>query len=177
MRRCWRYLAMFVILIALVAFISLFFVYRGYFNVAATSSDLPIVAWFLGNTMDHSVSRHAADIQVPALDDPAMMRLGFQHYRGMCVECHAAPGVKAEELAKGLNPDPPELAESIGDWEPNEIFWITKHGVRMTGMPAWGPTHSDKEIWAMVSFVRKLPTMKPDEYRKMDRGTPPLVEN
>jgi mono/diheme cytochrome c family protein len=148
----------------------------GFYNVAATYPDPRPVARFLGGVMDASVERHAAGIHVPPLNDPNMVRLGFQHYRGMCVERHAAPGVSAEELAKGLNPKPPKLARSLRDWQPGRMFWITEYGVRMTGMPAWGPTHSDNEIWAIVAFLDRVTKMSPADYRKMDREVPALRE-
>ncbi len=162
---------------AAVSAFGLAFAYSGLYSVAATYPDRSAVTWFLGTTMDRSVQRHAAGTRAPALDSPEMFRTGFQHYREMCVECHGAPGVPPAELAQGLNPSPPPLVESAGDWEPSELFWITKNGVRMTGMPAWGPTHSDDKIWAIVAFVRRLPKLSEAEYRALDRQVPALPED
>jgi mono/diheme cytochrome c family protein len=64
-----------------------------------------------------------------------------------------------------MNPEPPDLVESAGDWKPNEFFWITKYGVRMTGMPAWDKTLTDKQIWAITATAMKLADTKPDEYQ------------
>ena len=136
------------------------------------SHDTALAAWVLGTTMDHSVQRHAAGIKVPALDDPAMVEAGFGHYRRMCAGCHGTPGMR--KRAGGFNPDPPELTEAAGDWKPNELFWITKFGVRMSAMPAWGVSHSDSEIWQIVAFTQKLPSMKPAEYQALNRQVPPM---
>ncbi len=149
--------------------------YSGFYNVAAESRDKGATAWLLGTVMVRSVRRHAAGIRVPPLDDPSLVRTGFQHYREMCVGCHGAPGIPPAELAQGLNPTPPLLAESAGGWKPNELFWITKHGVRMTGMPAWGVTHSDDKIWAIVAFTRRLPKLTAAEYQALERQVPPLT--
>jgi mono/diheme cytochrome c family protein len=177
MKRIWRWavwtLAAVIVLIAL----GLAFPYSGLYNVSATHPDSAPVTWLLSTTMKHSVQRRAAAIDAPSLEPPDMLRLGFQHYRGMCVGCHGAPGVEVDEAAQGLNPRPPELVKSAGKWQPNELFWITKNGVRMTGMPAWGVTHSDEKIWAIVSFVRGLPELTPEEYQTLDREIPPLPED
>jgi mono/diheme cytochrome c family protein len=170
----WRCVAWVLVIVVVLVAIGLAVLYSGVYNIAATYPDRGPVRWALGTAMDHSVARHAAGIRVPPLDDPAMVRLGFQHYREMCVECHGAPGVPAAELARGLNPDPPELVESAGDWKPEELFWITKNGVRMTGMPAWGATHTDEQIWAVVAFMRGLPKLTPEAYKALDRQVPPL---
>jgi mono/diheme cytochrome c family protein len=78
--------------------------------------------------------------------------------------------------ARGFNPDPPELTEAAGDWKPNELFWITRNGVRMSGMPAWSVTHSDKEIWEIVAFAQKLPKMTAAQYKELSRQAPPMRE-
>ena len=163
-----------IVLVIVAAIVGLAAMYSGIISVAANYPDKAIVAWALSTTMDHSVQRHAAGIKVPALDDPAMVQTGFGHYRGMCVGCHGAPGVEIGEMGRALNPEPPKLTEAAGDWKSNELFWIIKNGVRMSGMPAWGASHSDNEIWAIVAFARKLPSMKPAEYQALNRQVPPM---
>jgi mono/diheme cytochrome c family protein len=99
-----------------------------------------------------------------------MIMEGFRHYREMCVGCHLAPGVDATEIREGLLPKPPRLQKAVEEWTPEELFWITKNGVKMTGMPAWGPTHSDAKIWAIVAFLEKLPHMTAAQYQEMNRA-------
>ncbi len=169
MRCALRCLAAIILLAVIAAAVTFGYFRYGFYNVAASYPDRPAVASFLAYTADNSVSRHAAGIRVPSLDDPAMVASGANFYRHLCAECHGAPGGPPEDLAKGLNPAPPPLVESAGEWKPNELFWLTKHGVRMTGMPAWGPTHTDEEIWAMVAFLQRLPKLTPEEYRTFGR--------
>jgi mono/diheme cytochrome c family protein len=171
-RAVWAIPAVLVLIILVVAFS-----YSGMYNVSALGPDSGPVAWFLSTTSDHSVQRRAATIDTPALGSSDMLRLGFQHYRGMCIGCHGAPGVQIDEAGQGLNPRPPELVETAGEWQPNELFWITKNGIRMTGMPAWGVTHSDDKIWAIVAFLRGLPELTAADYQIMDREIPPLPED
>ena len=174
-RRAWlAWILGLVALIVLVGAIGVAFIYSGLYNVSARWRDSAPVAWVLSTTMDHSVHRHARGIKAPPLDDPTMIEAGLSHYREDCVMCHGAPGVKIGEVGRGLNPDPPEMTEAASDWRPSELFWITKNGIRMSGMPAWGVTHSDKDIWEVVAFARKLPGMKPAEYQAMIRKAGPM---
>jgi len=86
----------------------------------------------------------------------------------MCFSCHGAPGHKPSEIGRGLNPKPPQLdAEEIQGRSDAELYWIIKNGVRMTGMPAFGPTHEEKELWSIIAFLRRLPEMDAKAYDAM----------
>jgi mono/diheme cytochrome c family protein len=79
--------------------------------------------------------------------------------------------MKRTEISRGLYPRAPELRRNT-DLTPAELFWIVKHGVKMTGMPAWGVTHDDDLLWDVVAFVRKLPELTPEQYQTMVKGAP-----
>lgn len=175
-RGCLKAIMSVIAILVVLGIVAILFIYSGIYNVGATYPENTFTAWALSTTMDNSVKRHAKGIKVPSLDDPKMLQTGLSHYRELCAMCHGAPGVKIGEVGRGLNPDPPELTEAAKDWKPNELFWITKNGVRMTGMPAWGVTHTDQEIWDMVAFVRKLPSMTPAQYQAMSQKAPHIHE-
>lgn len=137
-------------------------------DVAATTPHWPVTRWVLSTTMENAVRRRAEDLVVPEdLDDTARIRAGAAAYDAMCVGCHGAPGVEPGILAEGLLPRPPELAEEAEEWDVAELFWITKHGVRMTGMPAFGPTHDDDELWEVAAFLGRLPGLSVSGYRSL----------
>jgi hypothetical protein len=48
-------------------------------------------------------------------------------------------------------------------------FWIVKHGVKMSAMPAWGKTLDDEAIWDVVAFVRTMPDMTPETYQQLSQ--------
>ena len=156
-----------VALLVLLFLAGIAFVHSGVYDVAASTPDNGFVKAMLSRTSHSSIERRAEGIQVPRLDDPDMIKRGLIHYYEMCVVCHGAPGMKPSEIAQGLNPYPPELAEKSEPDEAAEWFWIVKHGIKMTGMPAFGVTHSDEEIWAMIAFLQKMPKLSPEEYQKM----------
>jgi mono/diheme cytochrome c family protein len=130
------------------------------------------MSWFMSTTMDHSISARAKNITPPPLDDPALVTKGFGHYSEMCVMCHGAPGIRPDEFAQGLNPPSPNLAFSTRDMEPSEMFLVVKGGITMTGMPGFGSTHSDSEVWAIVAFLKHLQTMQPEEYTAFRKSKP-----
>ncbi|MGH7890557.1 MAG: c-type cytochrome, partial [Thermodesulfobacteriota bacterium] len=82
------------------------------------------------------------------------------------------PGLSVSELDNGFNPEPPDLIENIkeGKWSAEQLFWITKHGIKMSAMPAFGHNHSDEEIWTIVAFLERLPKISPEEYKAMEKA-------
>lgn len=139
------------------------YLHSGMYNVAASDEHLPLVESVLHSTMHASVSTRAEDIEVPDLDDPEMIRQGARAYEDLCTACHLKPGLDDTVLRAGLNPMPPRLAEP-SHRSPAEQFWIIKHGIKMTGMPAWGETHDDAELWEMVAFLQRLPELSEQDY-------------
>ena len=145
----------------------------GAYNVAATTPHTRLTEWLLNTTQKRSVASRADEIPDPPTVDSAMLRQGLEEYREMCVTCHGAPGVERGTLGKGINPKPPDLAKVAGGWTDRELFWITKHGIKLAGMPAFGVTHSDEALWAIVAFLRRLESMSAEEYRRL--GTEPAT--
>ena len=158
--------------IAALVILGLATVLLGISNVSAEHQDKGLVRWVLSTASDRSVERHAKGIEVPPLGDSAQVAMGFEHYQEMCVTCHGAPGEDRSEIGKGLNPHGPTLARSTTDMSNAEMFWVIKNGIKMTGMPSFGKTHTDEQIWALVSFVKKLPGMTDEQYRAFEAAYP-----
>jgi mono/diheme cytochrome c family protein len=149
---------------ALLAVAALAFIFSGLFDVAATTPDSGLIEWALETTQHRSVQRRSAGIPVPPLEDPEMIRIGLIEYHEMCVTCHGGPGIPASEIGQGLNPYPPELA-TRDRHDLREAFWVIQNGIKMTGMPAFGPTHTDEKLWAIVAFMNAMPKISPAEYQ------------
>ncbi len=143
------------------------FMYSGIYDISMLNHDNGVINWALDNGMTRSVQYHAKGIEVPDLSDAVKVREGFQVYKMRCVSCHGAPGVKSGQIAEGLWPTAPSLAETVPDWKPAELFWITKNGIKFTAMPAWGSSYNDDQIWAIVAYLEKLPSLTPAEYEAM----------
>ena len=147
-------------------------IYAGIYNVAADVPHTQPVYWLLEAVRERSIAARAADVVVPSdLADPKRIAAGAAQYAEMCSGCHLAPGMKRTEISRGLYPRAPELSRRSRP-TPAEEFWVVKHGVKMTGMPAWGVTHDDELLWDVVAFLRKLPELTADQYQTLVKSAP-----
>jgi hypothetical protein len=139
----------------------------GAYNVAATIPETRLEWIILRNVMLNSVRAHS-DHDVSRTWNDNQVWEGFQEYNEMCVYCHGAPGREVSEIGRGLRPSPPNLVETAQRWNDSQLFWIIKNGIKMTGMPAFAPTHADDTIWNIVGFVRKLSHLTAEQYTGME---------
>ncbi|RYF11933.1 MAG: cytochrome c [Oxalobacteraceae bacterium] len=148
------------------------FIYLGIYNIAADVPHTPAVYSLLERLRDRSIETHSQGIVPPAdLASAQRVSTGAGLYAEMCSGCHLGPGVEKSEMSQGLYPQAPELAKTQ-DLTPGQQFWIIKHGVKLSAMPAWGRSHPDPLIWDMVAFVRKLPGMTPEQYKAFVASAP-----
>jgi mono/diheme cytochrome c family protein len=156
----------------LAAIVAVVLVYMGSFDVAADRPHSEPVFWLMNTVRERSVAIRAADITVPGdLAGAKRVASGAAQYDEMCSLCHLAPGLKRTEISRGLYPRAPELRRK-SDLTPAEQFWVVKHGLKMTGMPAWGVTHNDELLWDIVAFLRKLPELTADQYQTLVKSAP-----
>jgi mono/diheme cytochrome c family protein len=147
------------------------FIHSGLYDIGADSPHTKPVYTLMQTLRERSIEHHAKDVVVPNLDDPQLILKGAGQYAAMCTGCHLAPGMAENEMRPGLYPKPPQLAKFRPD--PREAFWVVKHGVKMSAMPAWGSSHDDATIWSMVAFLQKLPDMTPAQYKDIVARAPP----
>ncbi|WP_133478887.1 c-type cytochrome [Cognatilysobacter segetis] len=143
------------------------FVNAGAYPMGADVPHAPLTLRLVDRLRDASTERAARSVQVPGnLADPALIAEGAREYAEECTGCHLAPGRASSELRAGLYPQPPNLVEEGID-DDAEAFWVIKHGIKMSAMPAWGRTHDDRRIWSLVAFARTLPKLSPAQYRAL----------
>lgn len=144
------------------------FIYSGLFDVSAVSPHMDPVRWALDTTFQRSVERRADEIVPPAdLGGPQRVQAGAQTYAAMCVHCHGAVGEPQPRMAQHMRPQPPDLAQAAPEWSAGELYWIVSRGVKMTGMPAFGPIRDEDTLWSVVAFVQRMPGMAPETYQEL----------
>jgi len=150
------------------------YVYSGALDVSADTPHSEAMTRLLTLARERAIAVRTKGMEVPKLDDPERIAAGASEYAEMCAGCHLAPGMEDNELRPGLYPKPPELAQdnphaTLADAKDDAArqFWIIKHGIKMSSMPAWGTTHDDETLWNIVAFVRKLPELTPEQYAAM----------
>ncbi len=142
------------------------FVFSGSYNVAADEPHWGLTKYLMETARTRSIAARSSGVRVPALEIESLIRAGAGNYDAMCTGCHLKPGLESTEQSKGLYPIPPDLTDHPID-DPAAAFWTIKHGVKMTGMPAWGKSMEDDYIWGMVAFLQKLPDLTPDRYNAL----------
>ncbi len=134
--------------------------YGGRYDIAASSPHTALEQWLFSTTMRNAVIR-GAERSVPErprdLTSAVRVARGARSFDDHCHRCHGAPGAEPDEMGKGLTPQAPDLARAAERWTPEQLFWIVSHGIKMTGMPAWGRSHQPDGIWDHVAFVERLP--------------------
>jgi mono/diheme cytochrome c family protein len=164
----WHHLptATFVLILLLVlAGFAGVFIYTGVYNIGADAPHSRLVYVLMDEMRERAIAHHSRAIVPPAdLASPKRLAVGAGLYSEMCTGCHLGPGVERSELSQGLYPPAPELARGTTR-SPAQQFWIIKHGIKLSAMPAWGKTHNDELIWDMVTFIRQLPKMSPEQYK------------
>jgi mono/diheme cytochrome c family protein len=169
-----KFLSIIGLLTILGAVFAAAFFFGGFFNVAASEDDPDIVNSALEHVRAASIARHATDAPTVSLNDSALVQAGAKSFseRG-CVHCHGGPGVEWSKFSEGLNPGPPDLKDVVGDMLPQELFWVIKNGIKMTGMPSFGKIEvPDQEIWSMVAFLKKLPVVTEEDYKAWTAASP-----
>lgn len=161
-----------LIVLLLLAALAGIFVYAGIYNIGADAPHSKLVYSAIDELRDRSIASYSRDVRPPAdLNNANRIAAGAGLYDEMCTSCHLGPGVERSEISQGLYPSAPELARG-DDLSPAEQFWVIKHGVKLTAMPAWGKTHNDELIWDMVAFIRQLPKMSSVQYKAVVSHAP-----
>ena len=115
-----------------------------------------------------AVDRYATDRPPSGYDTPAQVQAGAKAYMARAAPiATAARASTGRNSWKGLRPDLPDLTKIVKEREPRHLFWVVKNGINMTGMPSFGATGvEDPEIWSMVAFLKKLPDVKEEDFKK-----------
>jgi len=134
----------------------------GWYDAGAVRQHFQFVHSLLERGMHQSVRFHARDVVAPVARDAV---LGAAVYKRNCQACHGGPGVAQDTIGLSMQPVPGPLVDAAKRFQPNELYWIVRNGIKMSGMPAWGFHLREQEMWAVVGFLERLPHMTPEDYR------------
>ena len=116
---------------------------------------------FIPIAVHASVASHAEEQPNPVTPTDENLIAGGEVYTAMCARCHGAPGRGPSVLGASFYPPAPQFTVRPSGYSEGELFWIVKHGIRNTGMPAWGRLLSDQDIWRVVAVLRRLNSLPP----------------
>ena len=170
-------------LVAIAAFLvlqvagGLLFMGSGLYNIAADQPHVKPVRWMLQAGRTRAVRIRSRGMHPPNLRDPSLLKRGFVLYRENCQPCHGAPGQADEQLGRGIDPKPPALVTAVNKWDDAELFWITTHGLKLSGMPGFAPRLSETDLWSIVAFLRRMVFMSPTDYKQLASADDVSVES
>lgn len=121
--------------------------------------------WAAGTSLNATLRNQAPKQANPVALTSANLIEGISLYGQHCAICHgtAAGASSASPVAKGLYPAPPQLAEEGVEDDPEGVsYWKIRHGIRLSGMPAWGSSLTDKQIWTLALFLKHMDKLPPD---------------
>jgi cytochrome c1 len=137
----------------------------GWYDIGASTQHSQPVYSLLEQGMHYSVRHHARNVAVPALGARGQVLRGAAVYRDNCAQCHGGPGIAPGNHGLSMQPVPGPLVDASRHWKPRELYWITRHGIKMSGMPGWEFHLDEDDTWATVAFVMQLPTLSAADYR------------
>ena len=111
----------------------------------------------------------------PVQPTQQVIEKALEHYADHCATCHANDGSGDTAIGRGLYPKAPDMragnTQSLTD---GELFSIIEHGIRLTGMPAWGngTPEGERDSWGLVHFIRRLPKLTPEDIERMEALNP-----
>ncbi len=145
----------------------------GIVPIKASSGHSALTYWALELGKRRSIATHTLGMEPLALDEPWLVLKGAGHYHDGCRPCHGAPDLAPPRVTAAMTPQPPDLIDRIEVYDPRELFYIVKHGIKFTGMPAWPAQERDDEVLAVVAFLLQLPQLDANAYRRLVHGDAP----
>jgi cytochrome c553 len=170
----WKHVAF---VLAVLPFVAILVAWIGFFNVGASTGHWKITNWFLHFAMRSAVRTYALAVDVPDELPHHAIQPAASHFARGCAICHGAPGEPRSPVVTRMLPQPPDLSGKVGEWTDAQLFRIVKHGIRFTGMPAWPALDRNDEVWAMVAFLRQLPSLDASAYRELAYGGGRVVDD
>ncbi|MDO1584575.1 c-type cytochrome [Rhizobium oryzicola] len=147
------------------------FIYSGLFDYRATSPHFAVVTWALHQTYQSAMEARTDDIAIPAnLETNERVLAGAALYQQHCALCHSAPGTKLDPIGAGIYPEAPNLLKATRKNRPNQVYYVAKYGIKMTGMPAFGNSFDDDSLWAIAAFLHKDKGISATDYATLTKA-------
>jgi mono/diheme cytochrome c family protein len=150
-----------VLILAILLLAALAITRLGLMPVSADGSHSNLEARIMPAVLHASIVRHASGEANPVPLNEDTLKAGIDTYKAMCARCHSTPGGNPGVYGQSFYPPAPQLPAGMYPYTDAQLFWVIKHGIRNTGMPAWGGMLSDEEIWQLVSLLKNSQDLPP----------------
>ena len=160
-----------VLTLALLLISALTIAKLGLVPVNADGTHSRLEAKIMPRILHASIAKHATGEANPLLLNEDNLKAGVGTYKALCVRCHSTPTGNPSTYGQSFYPPAPQLSGGVQGYSDSELFWTIKHGIRNTGMPAWGNIISDDEIWQIVGLLRNSQDLPPSVEAAWDAPT------
>ena len=133
-------------------------------GLAEVRGDIGPPAWessLMYSAVHASVRRRAPELLNPIQPTEENLIAGGKFYLNSCAGCHGTPGNPSKDYSESLYPPIPQLPKAGTEYSEAQIFWIAKRGIRRTGMFSNGKWYSDKELWTVAAFIKRIKELPP----------------
>ncbi|MGA8097319.1 MAG: cytochrome c [Candidatus Cybelea sp.] len=138
----------------------------GFVPANADAKPSKLERWMAKRSLQATLDREARKGPNPVALTDANLIAGIRIYAANCAVCHGAADGKPSRIARGLYQSPPQLATDGVEDDPEGVtFWKVSHGIRLTGMPAFGKTLEDEELWQVTLFLKHMDALPPAPQR------------
>jgi len=139
-----------------------FFVTSGALPAGQDSKPSRLEKWAAKRSLQATIRREAQGLESPLQPTDDNLTAGIALYRVHCQVCHGGAEGGVSSIARGLTPNAPQLAkDGVEDDPEGVIYWKVVHGIRFTGMPAFGETLSGREMWQIALFAKHMDSLPP----------------
>jgi mono/diheme cytochrome c family protein len=142
----------------------------GLISVGADSRPPRLETYMMPKALHYAIARHALEQKNPLAANEENLLAAGEIYKGMCARCHSVPGGEPSVFGASFYPPAPQLSGGMSNYTDAQLFWIIKHGIRNTGMPAWGAMLSDEAIWQLVALLKNGQDLPPSVEREWVGG-------
>lgn len=145
---------------------------KGYVNFEADQQPSTMERHFVMGAVDASTERRAPERKNPLAANEENIVAGAQLYLNNCAGCHGEPSNAETQFGRSFYPPVPPFFKDAPDMPENENFYIIQHGTRWTGMPSWGKTLTEPQIWQVVTFLSNIEKLPPAASKVFQTPTP-----
>jgi len=157
-----KFILGFIVAIVLIAIGGFAFVTLGMLPAGQDAKPGTLETWAAKTSLRATINRETKGVAATMPPSEANLTAGAQLYAKNCQGCHGGPDAVASPVAKGLSPDPPQLAKDGVEDDPEGVtYWKIAHGIRFTGMPGYGATLTQPQIWQIALFLKHMDKLPP----------------
>jgi mono/diheme cytochrome c family protein len=138
------------------------FISKGMLPAGQDVAPSQLERWAARTSLRAAVTREASALSSPVQASDENLAAGIALYRTHCQVCHGGPDAIASSIAKGLSPAAPQLAKNgVEDDPEGVIYWKIAHGIRFTGMPSFGKSLDQRNLWNIALFLKHMNALPP----------------